>query len=143
LRDEERHIDPARGNLILAQLCDGWLATKKYAKPKTLGTIASSQADLFLAQFQFGSSQDGCLDQLHSRRKADRSLFSRRRIFSERMERMFPGERTPTQDTNHPPADPKTLDKALRIIVRHLKRMIYSNDPDKLVALMLARSTNR
>ena len=48
-----------------------------------------------------------------------------------------------TQDKNHPPVDPETLDKALRIIVRHLKHTIYSNDPDKLVALMLARSTNR
>src|SRR6266550_3416883 len=78
LREEERHIDPSRGNLTLVQLCDRWLATKKNAKQKTLGTkahvvkqiksrwpggaaqrvrdIAPSQADLFLAQFQFGAA---------------------------------------------------------------------------------------
>jgi integrase len=77
-RDEERHVDPSRANLTLAQLCDRWLATKKNAKPKTLGTkahvvkqiesrwpegasqrirdIAPSQADLFLAQFKFGAA---------------------------------------------------------------------------------------
>ena len=48
----------------------------------------------------------------------------------------------PTQDTDHPPVDPKTLDKALRIIVSHLKQTIYSADPDKLTALTLARLTD-
>jgi integrase len=78
LRDEQQQIDPSRGNLTLAQLCDRWLATKKNAKPKTLGQktytvrliktrwpggaaqrvrdIAPSQADLFLARFQFGAA---------------------------------------------------------------------------------------
>jgi integrase len=78
LRDEEQHIDPSRGSLTLAQLCDRWLATKQNAKPKTLAQktyiveqiktrwpggatkrvrdIAPSQADLFLVQFQFGAS---------------------------------------------------------------------------------------
>jgi integrase len=77
-RDEQHQLDPSRGNLTLAQLCDRWLATKKNAKPKTLGTkahvvkqvksrwpggatqrvrdIAPSQADLFLAQFTFGAA---------------------------------------------------------------------------------------
>jgi integrase len=77
-RDEQRHVDPSRGNLTLAQLCDRWLATKQNAKPKTLGQktytvrqiktrwpggaaqrvrdIAPSQADLFLAQFKFGAA---------------------------------------------------------------------------------------
>jgi integrase len=77
-RDEQRYIDPARGTLTLAQLCDQWLGTKQNAKPKTLAQktyvteqiksrwpggaaqrvrdIAPSQADLFLAQFQFGPS---------------------------------------------------------------------------------------
>jgi integrase len=77
-RDEQQQLDPSRGNLTLAQLCDRWLATKKNAKPKTLGTkahvvrqiksrwpggatqrvrdIAPSQADLFLAQFEFGAA---------------------------------------------------------------------------------------
>jgi hypothetical protein len=49
----------------------------------------------------------------------------------------------PTQDTNHPDVDPKTLDKALRIIVGHLKRTIYSADPDKLIALMLTGLKHR
>jgi hypothetical protein len=40
----------------------------------------------------------------------------------------------PTQDTNHPPVDPKALDKAMRIIVRHLEDTIYSVGPRKLVA---------
>jgi integrase len=78
LREDEQHIDPSRGNLTLAQLCDRWLATKKNAKPKTLTTktyiakqikarwpggvaqrmrdIAPSQAELFLAQFEFGAA---------------------------------------------------------------------------------------
>jgi integrase len=78
LRDEQQQLDPARGNLTLPQLCDRWLATKKNAKAKTLGTkahvvkliksrwpggatqrvrdIAPSQADLFLAQFGFGAA---------------------------------------------------------------------------------------
>jgi integrase len=77
-RIEEQRIDPSRSRLTLTQLCDRWLATKKNAKPKTLGTkthvikqiksrwpgsgsqrvrdIAPSQADLFLAQFEFGAS---------------------------------------------------------------------------------------
>lgn len=77
-RDEQRQIDPSRGNLTLAQLCDRWLATKQNAKPKTLGQktysvekiktrwpggaaqrvrdIVPSQADLFLAQFEFGAA---------------------------------------------------------------------------------------
>jgi integrase len=77
-RDKQRQIDPSRGNLTLAQLCDRWLATKQNAKPKTLGQktytveqikthwpggaaqrvrdIVSSQADLFLAQFKFGAA---------------------------------------------------------------------------------------
>ena len=78
-RDEQRHVDRSRGNLTLAQLCDRWLATKKNAKPKTLGTkthvikqikawwpggasamrlrdITPSQADLFLARFNFGAA---------------------------------------------------------------------------------------
>src|SRR5215472_13859063 len=77
-RDEQRQVDPSRGNLTLAQLCDRWLATKQNAKPKTLAqkthvieqikthwpggatqrvrNIAPSQADLFLAQFKFGAS---------------------------------------------------------------------------------------
>ena len=78
LRDEQLHLDPLRGNLTLAQLCDRWLGTKKNAKPKTLGTkahvvkqiksrwpggatqrirdIVPSQADLFLARFKFGAA---------------------------------------------------------------------------------------
>jgi integrase len=77
-RDQQQQVDPARGNVTLAQLCDRWLATKKNAKPKTLGTkthvikqiksrwpggatqrlrdIVPSQADLFLAKFQFGAA---------------------------------------------------------------------------------------
>jgi integrase len=77
-RDDQRQVDPSRGNLTLVQLCDRWLATKQNAKPKTLGTkahvvkliksrwpggatqrvrdIAPSQADLFLAQFSFGAA---------------------------------------------------------------------------------------
>jgi integrase len=77
-RDQQQQVDPARGNVTLAQLCDRWLATKKNAKPKTLGTkshvvkqiksrwpggatqrirdIVPSQADLFLARFQFGAA---------------------------------------------------------------------------------------
>ncbi len=43
----------------------------------------------------------------------------------------------PTQDTNHPPVDSPALDEALRIIVDHLKRTIYSASPDKLVAKTL------
>jgi hypothetical protein len=43
----------------------------------------------------------------------------------------------PTQDTNHPPVDGPALDEALRIIVRHLKRTIYSASPDKLVTQTL------
>jgi hypothetical protein len=39
----------------------------------------------------------------------------------------------PTQDSNHPPVDPMTLDHALRIIVNHLQRTIYSGTPSKLV----------
>jgi integrase len=78
LRDEQQQVDPSRGNLTLAQLCDRWLATKRNAKPKTLEQktyvaqqiktrwpggaaqrmrdISPSQADLFLAQFDFGAS---------------------------------------------------------------------------------------
>jgi integrase len=78
LREEERQLDPSRGNLTLAELCDRWLATKQNAKPKTLEgktyvaeqiktrwpggaaqrlrDIAPSQADLFLAQFKFGAA---------------------------------------------------------------------------------------
>ena len=77
-RDEQRQIDPSRGNLTLAQLCDRWLATKQNAKPKTLGQktytvekiktrwpggaaqrvrdVVPSQADMFLAQFRFGAA---------------------------------------------------------------------------------------
>jgi integrase len=77
-RNEQQQLDPSRGNLTLAQLCDRWLATKKNAKAKTLGTkahvvkqiksrwpggatqrvrdIAPSQADLFLARFNFGAA---------------------------------------------------------------------------------------
>lgn len=39
----------------------------------------------------------------------------------------------PTQGSNHPPVDPMTLDHALRIIVTHLQRTIYSDSPGKLV----------
>src|SRR5262249_38271268 len=78
LRDEQQQLDPSRGNLTLAQLCDRWLATKQNAKPKTLEgkthavgqiktrwpggatqrlrDITPSQADLFLAQFNIGAS---------------------------------------------------------------------------------------
>ena len=49
----------------------------------------------------------------------------------------------PTSDTNHPPINRQTLDAALRIIVKHLEQTIYSADPDKLTALMLARLTDR
>jgi integrase len=78
LREEERQLDPLRGNLTLAQLCDQWLETKQNLKPKTLTgkthvieqikarwpggpaqrlrDIAPSQADLFLAQFKFGAA---------------------------------------------------------------------------------------
>jgi integrase len=78
LRDEQQHVDPSRGSLTLVQLCDRWLATKQNAKPKTVAEktyiaqqiktrwpggaaqrvrdIASSQAELFLAKFQFGAS---------------------------------------------------------------------------------------
>jgi integrase len=82
LRDEQQQVDPAQGNLTLAQLCDHWLATKRNAKPKTLQQkthaaqqiktrwpggatqrvrdVAPSQADLFLAQVKGGaSSQNG------------------------------------------------------------------------------------
>ena len=45
----------------------------------------------------------------------------------------------PTQDSNHPPVDPMTLDKALRIIVDHLQRTIYSGSPGKLVVETLNR----
>ena len=77
-QDEQRQIDPSRGNLTLAQLCDRWLATKQNAKPKTLGQktytvekiktrwpggaaqrvrdVVPSQADMFLAQFRFGAA---------------------------------------------------------------------------------------
>jgi integrase len=77
-RDDQQQVDPSRGNVTLAQLCDRWLATKTNANPKTLGTkahvikqiksrwpggatqrmrdIAPSQADLFLAQFEFGAA---------------------------------------------------------------------------------------
>jgi len=77
-RDDQQQVDPSRGSLTLAQLCDRWLATKKNANPKTLGTkahvinqiksrwpggatqrvrdITPSQADLFLAQFEFGAA---------------------------------------------------------------------------------------
>jgi hypothetical protein len=77
-RDDQQQVDPCRGNLTLAQLCDRWLATKKNDNPNTLGTkahvinqiksrwprgatqrvrdIAPSQADLFLAQFEFGAA---------------------------------------------------------------------------------------
>ncbi len=77
-RSEQQQLDPSRGNLTLAQLCARWLTTKKNAKSKTLGTkahvvkqiqsrwpggatqrvrdIAPSQADLFLAQFEFGAA---------------------------------------------------------------------------------------
>jgi integrase len=78
IRDEQQHLDPSRGTLTLAHLCDRWLATKRNAKPKTLAQktyiveqikarwpggaaqrvrdIVPSQADLFLAQFPFGAS---------------------------------------------------------------------------------------
>jgi len=51
----------------------------------------------------------------------------------------------PTQDTDHPDVDPKTLDKALRIIFRHLRQTSYSADHGKLLALMLTTlpRTNR
>ena len=77
-RDEQRQIDPSRGSLTLAQLCDRWLATKQNAKPKTLEgkthvveqiktrwpggaarrlrDVAPSHADMFLAQFRFGAA---------------------------------------------------------------------------------------
>jgi integrase len=77
-RDHQQQVDPARGRVTLAQLCDRWLATKKNAKPKTLGTkthvvkqiksrwpggatqrlrdIVPSHADLFLAKFEFGAA---------------------------------------------------------------------------------------
>ena len=77
-RDNQQQVDRARGNATLAQLCDRWLATKTNAKPKTLGTkthvvkqikagwpggvtkrlrdIVPSQADLFLAKFEFGAA---------------------------------------------------------------------------------------
>ena len=77
-RDEQRHVDASRGNLTLAHLCDRWLATKQNCKPKTFATkvrviqaikdqwpdgsaqrlrdIVSSQADLFLARFDFGAA---------------------------------------------------------------------------------------
>jgi integrase len=78
LRDEQQHVDPSRGNLTLAQLCERWLATKQNAKPKTLEgktyvaqqiktrwpggaarrlrDISPSEADTFLAQFKFSPS---------------------------------------------------------------------------------------
>jgi hypothetical protein len=78
LRDEQRQIDPSRGSLTLAQLCDRWLATKQNAKRKTLEgkthvvkqiktrwpggasqrlrDVAPSHADMFLAQFRFGAA---------------------------------------------------------------------------------------
>jgi hypothetical protein len=40
----------------------------------------------------------------------------------------------PTQDSDHPPVDPLALDKALRIIISHLEKTIYSASPGKLVA---------
>jgi hypothetical protein len=40
----------------------------------------------------------------------------------------------PTQDTNHPPVNPKALDEALRIIVEHLGRTIYSGGLANLLA---------
>jgi integrase len=77
-RDDQQQVDPSRRNVTLAQLCDRWLATKKNANPKTLGTkahvvnqiksrwpggstqrvrdVAPSQPDLFLAQFEFGAA---------------------------------------------------------------------------------------
>lgn len=39
----------------------------------------------------------------------------------------------PTHDSNHPPVDPLALDKALRIIVNHLEKTIYSAHPGRLV----------
>ena len=45
----------------------------------------------------------------------------------------------PTQDTNHPPVDPKVLDEALRIIVKHLERTIYSGLPRSLATETLTR----
>ena len=78
LRDEQQHVDPSRGKITLAQLCERWLATKQNAKPKTLEgkiyvaqqiktrwpggasqrlrDIVPSQADMFLAQFKFSAS---------------------------------------------------------------------------------------
>jgi hypothetical protein len=40
----------------------------------------------------------------------------------------------PTQGTNHPPVDNPTLDKALRIIVEHLQRTVYSGPTRDLIA---------
>src|SRR5437667_11596985 len=37
-RDDQQQVEPSRGNLTLAQLCDHWLATKKNANPQTHGT---------------------------------------------------------------------------------------------------------
>jgi hypothetical protein len=39
----------------------------------------------------------------------------------------------PTQDSNHPPVDPKTLDEALGIIVKHLEQTIYAANDRNLV----------
>ncbi len=40
----------------------------------------------------------------------------------------------PTQGTNHPTIDNPTLDKALRIIVNHLQRTVYSGRSPNLIA---------
>jgi hypothetical protein len=40
----------------------------------------------------------------------------------------------PTQDTDHPDVSIPALDKALKIIVRHLEQTISSTDPDRLIA---------
>jgi hypothetical protein len=40
----------------------------------------------------------------------------------------------PTRGTNHPTVDNPTLDKALRIIVEHLKRTVYSSRTRDLIA---------
>jgi hypothetical protein len=40
----------------------------------------------------------------------------------------------PTQDTNHPRVDDAALDEALRIIVKHLERTVYSGRPRGLIS---------
>lgn len=33
----------------------------------------------------------------------------------------------PTQDSNHPPVDEKALDEAMRVIIAHIQKTIYSS----------------